>query len=103
MPFEAAVLNLETGEWAQLGGPDAVYDVVDTFELGCVDRGVLAIPSEKPMFEQSSYLTHFPCGTSCNTAASQLRRLIKQGATKHMLLHHLGATMVLACALLVSP
>lgn len=58
VPFEAAVLDLKTGRWTSVGGPEASYDIGDTFEVGCIDRGVLAVPDKKPESGESPYVSH---------------------------------------------
>jgi hypothetical protein len=58
VPFEAAALDLNTSRWTNLGGPEASYDIGDTFEVGCSDRGVFAVPDVRPMSGQSPYVSH---------------------------------------------
>ena len=58
VPFDAAVLELDTGKWTDLGGPDATSDMTDTFELGCVETGVVGVPTETPMTTTAPYVTH---------------------------------------------
>jgi hypothetical protein len=58
VPVRAAVVDPATGRWTDLGGPDAEYEAVDTFEIGCFDGGVVAVPSERPLTEGAPYVTH---------------------------------------------
>jgi hypothetical protein len=58
VPVRAAAVDPATGKWTDLGGPDAEYEAVDTFEIGCFDGGVVAVPSERPLTEGAPYVTH---------------------------------------------
>jgi hypothetical protein len=57
VPVEAAVLDLATGAWADLGGPPVAYRSNDTFEVGCVDGGIVAVPTERPTEPDAPYVT----------------------------------------------
>jgi hypothetical protein len=57
VPFSIATLRMGE-EWVTASGPDAEYDTNDTFEYGCIDRGLVAVPSEQPMLRSSPYVTH---------------------------------------------
>lgn len=56
-PFAAAVFDPLSGGWTDVGSPSGRYDTTDTFEFGCVDSGVIAVPSEKPLSD-APYVTY---------------------------------------------
>lgn len=57
VPFTVATMELGS-EWVNAGGPDAEYDTNDTFEYGCTEQGLVAVPIERSTLQSAPHVTH---------------------------------------------